>query len=322
MRCLIREFPMSNKALGATEKIGELLTANLVKTSSMEVSGRSLWRQSLERLFDNKAAVLGLTYLGFQLVLALCAPFIVPFGYDETDLLLGATGPSLQHYLGTDDLGRDMFARIIYGSRVSLAVGFLATAVSLAIGVTYGALAGFTGGRVDALMMRVIEILYAMPFTFLVIILMVIFGRNIYLMFAALGAIQWLPMAQIVRGQVVSLKQMDFIQAATAIGVTPLQVIRSHIIPNVMGPVIIYATLTIPVVILEEAFLSFLGLGVQEPMSSWGTLISAGVAAMEPYPWMLLYPTLTLMLTLLALNFLGDGLRDALDPKASQERLT
>ena len=222
------------------------------------------------------------------------------------------------HWFGTDDLGRDLFTRTLYGARVSLAIGVLAAFVSVVIGIAYGAISGFIGGRTDYIMQRLLEILYSMPFMLFVIILMVMAGRNIYVMFIALGAIQWLSMARIVRGQVISLKRMEYVDAARAIGVGNLKIIFRHLVPNVMGPVIIYTTLTIPAVILEEAFLSFLGLGVQEPMSSWGTLINDGVAAMEVYPWMLIFPCSTLILTLLALNFIGDGLRDALDPKVSK----
>jgi oligopeptide transport system permease protein len=257
--------------------------------------------------------------LAFVSLVALLAPVIAPFSYEETDLILGAIAPNSTHWLGTDDLGRDMFTRIIYGARVSLMVGLLATSVSVVIGVVYGAVSGYVGGRADNLMMRFVEVLYALPFTILVIIIMVIFGRSIYNLFIALGAIQWLVMARIVRGQVVSLKKMEFIEAAKASGVRSWAIILRHIIPNTLGPVIVFATLTVPAVILEEAFLSFLGLGIQPPMSSWGTLISDGVQAMEAYPWMIIYPCLTLMTTLLALNFLGDGLRDALDPKASKD---
>ncbi|MFK7826255.1 MAG: ABC transporter permease [Oligoflexales bacterium] len=299
-------------------KIENNSTSKMEKGMEEIEAGRSLWQDASARLFKNKMAVFGIVYLSFQILLAIFAPFIAPFPYDQTDLILGAIPPDGTHLLGTDDLGRDMFTRILFGARVSLAVGFLATLVSMVIGVTYGAISGFMGGRIDNLMMRALEVLYAMPFTFFVIILMVLFGRNIYLMFVALGAIQWLSMARIVRGQVVSLKKMEYVEAARSMGVKNHNIILRHILPNVMGPVIIYVTLTIPVVILEEAFLSFLGLGVQEPMSSWGTLISTGVSAMEPFPWMLIYPCVTLMVTLLALNFLGDGLRDALDPKASK----
>lgn len=281
--------------------------------------GRSLWQDALSRLLKNKMAVIGMVYLFFQLFAAIFAPWIAPFSYEDTDLLLGAVPPDTVHWFGTDDLGRDIFTRVLYGSRMSLAVGVVATGVSVIIGVTYGAVAGYLGGKVDNLMMRILEVLYAMPFIFFVIILMVLFGRNIILMFVALGAVQWLTMARIVRGQVISLKKMEYVEAAKSIGVKQSKIIFKHLVPNSLGPVIIYTTLTVPAVILEEAFLSFLGLGVQEPMSSWGTLISDGVGAMEIYPWILIYPCLTLMATLLALNFVGDGLREALDPKASKD---
>lgn len=281
--------------------------------------GTSLWEDAFRRLAKNKMALFGLIYLVIQSSFAILAPWISPFPYEETNLLLGPVPPDSIHYFGTDDLGRDMFTRLLYGARVSLMVGVLATSVSVFIGITYGAVSGYVGGRTDAFMMRFLEVLYSMPFTFFVIILMVLFGRNIYLMFIALGAVQWLTMARIVRGQVMSLKNMEYILAARAIGVSSPRIIARHIIPNVLGTVIVYSTLTIPTVILEEAFLSFLGLGVQEPMASWGTLISDGVGAMETYWWMLIFPCLTLMLTLIALNFVGDGLREALDPKASKD---
>jgi len=281
--------------------------------------GRSLWQDALARLLKNKMAILGLVYLVLQFAAAIFAPWIAPFSYESTDLLLGAVPPDSTHWFGTDDLGRDIFTRVLYGSRMSLAVGVVATTVSVLIGVSYGAISGYLGGRVDNFMMRFLEVLYAMPFIFFVIILMVMFGRNIILMFVALGAVQWLTMARIVRGQIISLKKMEYIEAARSIGVSKTKIIFKHLVPNCLGPVIIYTTLTVPAVILEEAFLSFLGLGVQEPMSSWGTLISDGVGAMEIYPWILIYPCLTLMATLLALNFVGDGLREALDPKASKD---
>lgn len=295
------------------------VSGNLAVAEVEVEHGTSLWQDALRRLFKNKMAVAGLIYLLIQSLAAALAPWIAPFPYEETNLVLGAVPPDSVHFWGTDDLGRDLFTRVLFGARISLMVGILATFVSMVIGVSYGAVSGFVGGRVDDLMMRFVEILYAMPFIFFVIILMVIFGRNIYLMFVALGAVDWLTMARIVRGQVVSLKNTEYIEAARSMGVKTPRIILSHIVPNVMGPVIIYVTLTVPAVILEEAFLSFLGLGVQEPMSSWGTLISDGVAAMEVYPWMIAYPCITLMLTLLALNFLGDGLREALDPQASKD---
>ena len=248
---------------------------------------------------------------------AVVAPWIAPFPFDKTDLRYGARPPSRLHVLGTDELGRDLFTRILYGARISFAVGILATLVSLSIGVTYGCVAGYAGGRLDHLMMRIVDILYGLPFMFFVIILMVIFGRNILNLFVALGAVQWLTMARIVRGQVLSLKVREFVLSAQAVGASPLRLLVRHVLPNAVGPIVVYATLTVPAVMLEEAFLSFLGLGVQPPMASWGSLASEGAAAMEPYPWLILFPGMSLTVTLLSLNFFGDGLRDALDPQIS-----
>lgn len=301
----------STPVCGMTEAVAS-------RATEQEEKGTSLWMDSYYRLKKNKMAVVSFFYLLLQATVAICAPLLVRFSYEETNLILGAVPPDAMHWFGTDDLGRDLFTRTLYGARVSLAIGVLAAFVSVVIGIAYGAISGFVGGRTDYIMQRLLEILYAMPFMLFVIILLVMVGRNIYVMFIALGAIQWLSMARIVRGQVISLKCMEYVDAARAIGVGNLKIIFRHLVPNVMGPVIIYTTLTIPAVILEEAFLSFLGLGVQEPMSSWGTLINDGVAAMEVYPWMLIFPCSTLILTLLALNFIGDGLRDALDPKVSK----
>jgi oligopeptide transport system permease protein len=281
--------------------------------------GTSLWADAMRRLMKNKMALFSAVYIIFVILVTLCAPWLASYSYEETDLILGATPPSFDHWLGTDDLGRDMLTRILFGARVSMMVGLIATVVSVVIGVTYGAVAGYVGGKIDAVMMRAVDVIYVLPYTILVILLMVLLGRNIYNLFIALGAIQWMVMARIVRGQVVSIKKMEYIEAARASGVKPLTIIFRHVIPNTLGPVIVFSTLTIPSVILEEAFLSFIGLGVQAPMSSWGTLISDGVTAMEIYPWMIIYPALTLVMTLFALNFLGDGLRDALDPKASKD---
>jgi oligopeptide transport system permease protein len=254
--------------------------------------------------------------LGFTLASAL-APWVTSHAYDKTNLPYGAKPPSWTHPLGTDELGRDLLTRVLYGARISFAVGILATAVSLTIGVSYGAIAGFRGGRVDHAMMRLVDILYGLPFMFFVILLMVFFGRNILNLFIALGAVQWLTMARIVRGQALSLRVREFVLAAHAMGAAPGRVLVRHLLPNAIGPIVVYATLTVPAIMLEEAFLSFLGLGVQPPMASWGSLAAEGAAAMEAYPWLIIFPGAALTLTLLSLNFLGDGLRDAFDPQLS-----
>ena len=281
--------------------------------------GTSLWRDAWRRLRKNRLAVAGTAVLAVLVVLALATPWIAPYSYEEQDLELGTAGPSSAHWFGTDWLGRDLLTRVLYGGRISLLVGFAATAVSLVVGVLYGAVSGFLGGRVDTVMMRIVDILYALPFTLFVIVLMVIFGRNIVLLFAAIGAVQWLTMARIVRAQVMSLAQKEFIEATVAMGFSRRRIVLRHLIPNALGPIIVYATLTIPNVMLIEAFLSFLGLGVQPPMSSWGLLIKEGVDTMEDFPWMLIFPSIALSVTLFSLNFLGDGLRDALDPRAAKD---
>ena len=279
--------------------------------------GSSLWRDAWVRLSKNKLALAGLGLVIFFCGVSFLTPWIAPYGYEEQNLVLGASPPSSQHLMGTDIFGRDLLTRIMYGGRISLFVGFIATAVALVIGISWGAIAGYLGGRVDAFMMRVVDILYALPFMIFIILLMVVFGRNILLLFFAIGAVEWLTMARIVRGQVMSLRKQEFVESAYAMGLPRHVIIIRHIVPNALGPIIVYATLTIPNVMLLEAFLSFLGLGIQPPQSSWGLLINYGVETMEEYPWLLIFPGLALSLTLFALNFLGDGLRDALDPRTS-----
>jgi len=279
----------------------------------------SLWKDAWTRLSNNKLALLGLVTLVFFCIIAFLAPWIAPYGYEEQNLILGASPPSYQHLLGTDVFGRDMLTRIMYGGRVSLLVGFIATSVALVIGVSWGAVAGYAGGNLDAFMMRLVDILYALPFMIFIILLMVVFGKNLLLLFFAIGAVEWLTMARIVRGQVMTLKKQEFIEAAHSMGLPKQIIIVRHIVPNAIGPIIVYATLTVPNVMLLEAFLSFLGLGIQPPESSWGLLINYGVETMEEYPWLLIFPGLALTITLFALNFLGDGLRDALDPKTSKD---
>ena len=281
--------------------------------------GSSLWHDAWLRLRKNKLAVFGGGVLLFMLVVALLTPWIAPYSYEAQNLDLGASPPSSQHWLGTDIFGRDVLTQIMYGGRISLAVGFIATAVALLIGVTWGAVAGYAGGRLDAVMMRLVDILYALPFMIFIVLLMVVFGRNILLLFLAIGAVEWLTMARIMRSQVQSLRQQEFVEAAISVGLSPAAIIRKHIVPNALGPIIVYTTLTIPSVMLLEAFLSFLGLGIQPPATSWGLLISYGAETMEEYPWLLIFPGCALTLTLFSLNFLGDGLRDALDVRGSKD---
>ena len=281
--------------------------------------GASLWHDAWLRLKKNRAAVTGGMVLAIMVVLAILTPWIAPYGYEAQNLDLGATSPSAAHWLGTDIFGRDLLTQILYGGRISLAVGFIATAVALAIGVTWGAVAGYVGGRIDSVMMRFVDILYALPFMIFIILLMVVFGRNILLLFLAIGAVEWLTMARIMRTQVQSLRQQEFVEAAVSLGLPPSAIIFKHIIPNALGPIIVYTTLTIPSVMLLEAFLSFLGLGIQPPQTSWGLLISYGAETMEEYPWLLIFPGLALTITLFSLNFLGDGLRDALDVRGSKD---
>lgn len=281
--------------------------------------GASLWHDAWLRLKKNRAAVTGGVVLAIMVVLAILTPWIAPYGYEAQNLDLGATPPSVVHWLGTDIFGRDLLTQILYGGRISLAVGFIATAVALVIGVTWGAVAGYVGGRIDSIMMRFVDILYALPFMIFIILLMVVFGRNILLLFLAIGAVEWLTMARIMRTQVQSLRQQEFVEAAVSLGLPPSAIIFKHIIPNALGPIIVYTTLTIPSVMLLEAFLSFLGLGIQPPQTSWGLLISYGAETMEEYPWLLIFPGLALTITLFSLNFLGDGLRDALDVRGSKD---
>ena len=308
-----------------------LISPNMENTAAMEsaqaMRGRSLWMDARRRLFRNKAAVVSMILLATVTLLAIFAPLLSQYSFDSQDWNVISCAPGWwpdttaicnaggTHWFGTDSVGRDLFVRVLYGARVSLAVGLTATLVSLLIGVLYGAIAGYVGGTLDEIMMRVVDVLYSLPFIFFVIILMVIFHRSIFLLFLAIGAVEWLTMSRIVRSQTLSIKQMEYIEAARAGGVGPLAIILRHVIPNLLGPVVVYVTLTIPNVILAESFLSFLGLGVQEPLTSWGVLIGEGANQMEIAPWMLIFPALFMGVTLFCFNFIGDGLRDALDPK-------
>ena len=309
------------------------------------VKGTSLWSDAWKRLLKNKLAVFGLVVLAIMAVLVIVGPsvfyWITGFtadGIPENGDLIKSFPPSLLHPMGTDEAGRDMLARVLQGGRISLMVGIISTFVSLIVGVSYGAIAGYLGGRIDNLMMRIVDMIYAIPYILIVIVLLSVFGgqntpgwvkflsekvggagnqglSQIFLLFFALGLVSWLTMARVVRGQVLSLKNQEFILAAKATGVSTFGIIFRHLVPNTLGPVIVYATLTVPSVMLTEAFLSYLGLGVQAPFASWGSLASDGIKNIAIFPWQLLFPGLTMALTLFSLNFLGDGLRDALDPQ-------
>ena len=299
------------------------------------VVGTSLWRDAWKRLLRNKLAVFGMLVVLAILVLTTIGPPIIyattGYTYDYTpsnpDLIKSMPpfrGPdggfAWTHWMGTDNAGRDLFARVLLGGRISLAVGVISTIVSLIIGIAYGATAGYLGGRADEVMMRTVDVLYSLPYMMVIIVLLAFFGQQsplgqLFLLFAALGAVSWLTMARIVRGQVISLKNQEFVLAARATGVRPWRIILRHLVPNTLGPVIVYATLTVPSVMLLEAFLSFLGLGVQAPLASWGSLTAEGIQNIAIFPWQVICPGATMALTLFSLNFLGDGLRDALDPQ-------
>lgn len=281
-------------------------------------AARSLGADAWERLKRNRMARIGGALFLLITLLCILGPSIAQHSHAATDLEYGARSPGPEHWFGTDDLGRDLFVRTLIGGRISIGVGFAATVVALLIGVPYGTLAGYIGGKTEALLMRLVDALYALPFIVMVILLTVFFERSIFLIFMAIGAVEWLTMARIVRGQTKALRHQTYVEAAIVNGVPHPRILARHILPNMIGPIIVYTTLTIPAVILLESVLSFLGLGVQPPMSSWGILINEGAQKLDVYPWLLLFPALFFSLTLLALNFMGDGLRDALDPKETE----
>ncbi|UJF18697.1 oligopeptide ABC transporter permease OppC [Vibrio sp. SS-MA-C1-2] len=286
-------------------------------SGQLEIEGRSLWQDARSRFSKNRAAMTSLFILSIIILAVIFGPMVSQFAYDDTDWYAMHAAPAIEsgHYFGTDSLGRDLFVRTLIGGRISLMVGIMGALVAVVIGTLYGATSGFIGGRTDRVMMRFLEILYSIPFMFFVIVLVTIFGRNIMLIFVAIGAISWLDMARIVRGQTLSLRSKEFIEAAYVCGVSRKNIIVRHIVPNVLGIVAVYSTLLIPSMILTESFLSFLGLGVQEPMTSWGALLQEGANTMEVAIWQLLFPALFMVVTLFCFNYVGDGLRDALDPK-------
>ncbi len=285
--------------------------------AAARLQGRSLWQDALGRFKSNKAAMGGVIVLCLIGFMSVVGPMMSPYRLEDLSWEAISIAPTMDnsHWLGTDDTGRDMWVLTWMGARVSLTIGIMTTIIALLIGVAYGATAGYVGGRTDNFMMRFVDVLYALPLLFFIIILVTVFGRNIYLVFVAIGCVEWLTMARIVRGQTLSIKRKEYIEAALASGVKTGTVIRRHVIPNVIGPVIVYVTLLVPTNILVESYLSFLGLGVQEPLTSWGVLISRGANSLETAPWLLIIPAICLAITMFCFNFIGDGLRDALDPK-------
>lgn len=281
--------------------------------------GESLWVGASYRLRQNKMAMFSAVFIFVLTIACFILPEIFKFDYQVQQREKYFSPPGKEFLFGSDHLGRDQLSRILHGGRISLLVGIAATAVSLTIGITYGAISGYVGGKTDRFMMRVVDILYALPFTMFVILLMVLFGDNILLMFAAIGAVEWLTMARIVRAQVISLKKQEFIESCRSLGLKAPRIIFRHMIPNILGPVIVYTTLTIPAVMILESFLSFLGLGVQPPMTSWGTMIKDGADRTIVAWWMIAFPGAFFAATLFSFNFLGDGLRDALDPKTTRK---
>lgn len=273
------------------------------------------WQDVWRRLKKNRMAVAGLYMIILIIALAIFGPMISPYSYSDQDLNATNQPPSAAHWFGTDNLGRDLLTRVLFGARISLSVGFVASFIILTIGVIYGGISGFFGGWLDNLMMRIVDILWAVPLTLFVILLMVVMGPGLLTIFVALGSVYWVGMARIVRGQIISLKNQEFVLAARTIGASPWRILLRHLIPNAMGPIIVTVTLNIPNAIFTEAFLSFIGLGVSAPMASWGVLASEGAQSIRAYPWQIFFPALAISLTMLAFNFLGDGLRDALDPR-------
>jgi len=291
----------------------------MLKAKELEalVQGRSLWSDARLRFMRNKAALLSLGLLTLISLACIAGPWLLPHAFDSADWDAMSIPPGWKnaHFWGTDDAGRDLLVRCLIGGRVSLTVGLLATLASVSIGIVWGATAGFIGGKVDTLMMRVVDMMYAIPYLLIAILLVTILGREFYLVVLTITAFSWMDMARVVRGQTLSLRSMEYVEAARAMGVSTTRIIFRHIVPNLLGVVVIYTTVTVPGVILTESVLSFLGLGIQEPMTSWGVLIQDGAKAMEVTPWILLFPAGLLSVTLYCFNFIGDGLRDALDPK-------
>ncbi|HEX5784630.1 MAG TPA: ABC transporter permease subunit [Burkholderiaceae bacterium] len=295
----------------------EALVGQLTVVAQTAVQGRSPWTDARRRFMHNKAAVVSLVLLILVTLMCVIGPWVLPHAYDTSDWDAMSQPPTWRnfHWFGTDESGRDLLVRSLMGGRISLMVGLLATLTSASLGIAWGATAGFLGGRVDSLMMRIVDMMYAVPYLLIAILMVTLLGRDFYLVVVTITVFSWMDMARVVRGQTLSLRSREFVEAARAIGVPTWRIIFQHIVPNLLGIVVIYTTVTVPGVILTESVLSFLGLGIQEPMTSWGVLIHDGTSVMEISPWILLFPAALLSTTLYCFNYIGDGLRDALDPK-------
>ena len=293
------------------------MAATVTPAGSVVAKPRNLWSDARRRFVRNKAALISLCLLLLIAAACVVGPWLLPHAFDSADWDAMSTGPSLKnaHFWGTDEAGRDLLVRCLIGGRISLTVGLLATLASVSLGIAWGATAGFLGGKVDAVMMRIVDMMYAIPYLLIAILLVTILGREFYLVVITITVFSWMDMARVVRGQTLSLRSMEYVEAARAMGVSTTRIIFGHIVPNLLGVVVIYTTVTVPGVILTESVLSFLGLGIQEPMTSWGVLIQDGAKVMEVSPWILLFPAAMLSVTLYCFNFIGDGMRDALDPK-------
>ncbi|MEK5379679.1 ABC transporter permease [Niallia sp. FSL W8-0635] len=293
----------------------EIVGNSSVESEKISKASLSFWKDVFTRFKKNKLAVFGLVLLILLIVMAFVGPFLTPYNYYENDLSKTNQPPSAEHYFGTDELGRDMFERIWYGAKISLFIGIAAAFIDLVIGVIWGGIAGYKGGKTDEVMMRIADVLYGIPYLLLVILLMVVLGQGIWTMILAMSITGWINMARMVRGQVLSLKSQEYILASRTLGAGVSRIMGKHLIPNAMGPILVTLTLTVPNAIFTEAFLSYLGLGLTPPLASWGTMANDGIGAMQYYPWRLFFPAMFICLTIFAFNVIGDGIRDALDPR-------
>ncbi|GAW92863.1 ABC transporter permease [Calderihabitans maritimus] len=305
--------------MGLSADMFEPIERDYAQDEAVNRPSMSYWQDAWRRFKKSRMAMVGLVIIGIMVIAAIVGPLLVPYTYWEQDLTRTNEPPSADHWFGTDALGRDLFVRVLYGSRISLLIGFISAFINMTIGVIYGGISGLFGGKIDNIMMRIVDILYSIPFLLVVILLMVVMGPGLKSVYIAFGLSFWLGMARIVRGQILSLREQEYVLAAQALGASKFRILIRHLIPNAMGPILVTVTLLIPSAIFTEAFLSFIGLGVSAPMASWGVLAADGYKAIRSYPWQLFFPAAAICITILAFNFVGDGLRDALDPRLRRD---